>query len=305
MKYDVGTFTYGVELEYADVKFGTPLPDGCQWNQMDNTMVNSDGIANDPFGKLWEFGGEINTKPTSTVEEQVEIIKQINSNLEQSGYPAHINYRNNLHVHVRVPGLNTNLEDCKRLMQYNLDNAKSAFSLIESVPKPVKGQMSKDAYVGAMKRYHRRFRSHQFMMPKSRIDAIMNSKSVQEFFEEHAPLTDKGRMWFFSPREGINLRQMWEVTHTIEFRHFPGTINMVEMESCIRWCREYLNAALNTGETPNEIIANSTKPFVFPKFAEYNHDLECGYQLTNFAHNSRSVVAERLKRYKETGILSA
>ena len=45
------------------------------WNDKDNTIVNSNGVANDPLGKLCKYGGEINTKPTSTVEEQVEIIR--------------------------------------------------------------------------------------------------------------------------------------------------------------------------------------------------------------------------------------
>ncbi|MEN6369497.1 MAG: hypothetical protein ABFD77_07360, partial [Thermotogota bacterium] len=65
-RYDTDSFTYGVELEYADVKFGNPLPNGCAWNTKDNTIVNSNGIANDPLGKLWLFGGEINTRPTDT-----------------------------------------------------------------------------------------------------------------------------------------------------------------------------------------------------------------------------------------------
>jgi hypothetical protein len=304
MKYNPSDFTYGVELEYADVKFGTPLPEGCAWNTKDNTIVNSTGIANDPQGKLWEFGGEINTRPTSTVEEQVEVVRQINDALSASGYPAVINYRCNLHIHVRVPGLSKDLESCKKLMRYNIAHAQEAFDVIETIPVPNPSKMTKEAYDGAMKRYKRRQRSHQFMLPKSRTDAILAAKTVQEFYEEHAPLTEKGRMWFFSPREGINMRQMWEETETIEFRHFPGTTDLSEMESCIRWCREYLDNVLNDkGMTPREIYWS--QGFSFPDFKEYNYELECGYQLTNHDSNSRKDIARRIEHYKQTGRIEA
>lgn len=304
-KYDPSTFTYGVELEYADMKFGTPLPEGCAWNTKDNTIVNSNGIANDPQGKLWQFGGEINTRPTNTVEEQVFVVREILDSLRVSGYPPVINYRCNLHIHVRVPGLSQDLESCKKLLRFNMQNAQEAFGVIEHIPLPTHSEYpTKEAFDGAMKRYKRRHRSHQYMLPKSRTDAMLAATTVHEFYEEHAPLTEKGRMWFFSPREGINLRQMWEETETIEFRHFPGTIDLVEMESCIRWCREYLDNALNDGGlSPRELYMIGT-PYCFPDFAHYDYELECGYQLTNHDSNNRKDIARRIENFKKTGVIT-
>jgi hypothetical protein len=299
--YPSSEFTYGVELEYADVKFGTPLPEGCQWNQKDNTIVNSTGIANDPNGKLWEFGGEINTRPTKTISEQLQVIREINEALTESGYPPVINYRCNLHIHVRVPGLSQDLESCKKLLKYNMLYAQEAFDVIEQIPVPTRSEYPDPAaYEGALKRMKRRHRSHQYMLPKSRTDEMLAATTVKEFYEGHAPLTEKGRMWFFSPREGINLRQMWEETETIEFRHFPGTISLVEMESCIHWCATYLDNVLNDHNlTPRELFYGEL--YKFPKFGHYDYKLECGYQLTNFDSNKKADIARRIEHYKKTG----
>ena len=141
------------------------------------------------------------------------------------------------------------------------------------------------------------FRSHQYKLPKDRVAAMMGATTTQQFYEEHAPLTEKGRMWFFSPRAGINLRQMWEETNTIEFRHFPGTLNMDEMKSCLVWCREFLNAALNTNQTPDDLIAEYD--YTFPKFQPYEYETEQMYQLTNFDKNSKKVIEERLRILRE------
>jgi hypothetical protein len=294
MLYDKTSFTYGVELEYGDSHRFNELPIGAKWNDKDNTCVSTTGIANDPLGLLYEYGGEINTKPTETIEEQIQHIVEINSALQ----PAPIvNYRSNLHVHVRVPGLKDDLESCKKLLRYINEFQQQAFDIVETIPIPSKSLLEPVVYEWALKRMKRRQKSHQYKLPESRVNAMLNAKTTQEFYEEHAPLTEKGRMWFFSPRAGINLRQMWEETNTIEFRHFPGTLNMIEMESCIRWCREFLDAALNTEKTPTEIFWETS--YKFPKFQPYEFETEQIYQWTNFDAHSRKVVEKRLNALRE------
>jgi hypothetical protein len=292
--YDVNSFSFGVELEYGDSYRHSSLPSGASWNNKDNTCVSSTGIANDPTGELYAYGGEINTKPTNTISDQIFHISEINKALHP--VPV-VNYRSNLHIHVRVPGLSDNLEDCKRLLQYIDIYQQQAFDIVETIPVPNKKVLDPEVYAWALKRMKRRHKSHQYKLPEARVKAMMNAKTTQEFYEEHAPLTDKGRMWYFSPRAGINLRQMWEETNTIEFRHFPGTLDMDEMESCIRWCRGFLNAALNTNEIPNEIYSGSS--WKFPKFAEYEYETEQLYQWTNFDANNKKDIAKRLAALRE------
>jgi hypothetical protein len=293
--YDIKDFTYGVELEYGDVYRFCDLPEGAQWNDKDNTCVSSTGIANDPFGKLYSYGGEINTKPTTTIQEQIEHISEINSSLCPKPL---VNYRSNLHIHIRVPGLKDDLESCKKLLQYIERYQEQAFDIVELIPTPSKSNLSPLEYEWALKRMKRRHKSHQYKLPKNRVDAMMNATSTEEFYQEHAPLTEKGRMWYFSPRAGINLRQMWEETNTIEFRHFPGTTDMVEMESCIRWCQQFLNAALNLDDvSPREFYLE--QDWNFPKFQPFDFKAEQIYQWTNFDTNTKTEVAKRLSALRE------
>ena len=69
--------TYGAEFEFADIRRDVELPKGATWNTKDYSIVSSTGIANDPKGKLYNLGGEINTVPTDNIEEQVEILYRI------------------------------------------------------------------------------------------------------------------------------------------------------------------------------------------------------------------------------------
>lgn len=294
MNFSVKDWSYGVELEYGDCyRFGE-LPEGASWNDKDNTVVSSNGIANDPSGKLYSFGGEINTKPTDTISEQIEHIKDINKSLKPR---FAINYRSNLHIHIRVPGLKDDLEAVKKLLRYVDTYQQEAFDIVEYIPKPDPNTMTEKEYKGALKRYKRRQKSHQYKMPENRVNAMLAATTTQEFFEEHAPLTEKGRMWYFAPRAGINLRQLWEETNTIEFRHFPGTSNLNEMNSCIRWCEDFLNAALNKEDVrPMDLKDNG---YEFPKFQTYNFKMEEIYQWTNFDKNSRGVVEKRLEALRD------
>jgi hypothetical protein len=301
MTYDVKKWTYGVELEYGncDRKI-KDLPDGAKWNSLDNTCVSSTGIANDPQGKLYEFGGEINTRPTGSIEEQVEHIAKVNKFLRDNGPAPIVNYRSNLHMHIRVPGLKDDLPALKRLLKYIHTYQQQAFDIVEDIPVPDPKTMPALQFEWANKRYKRRLTSHQHKLPQKRYEAMMAATTPEEFWFEHAHKDAKGNpAWFQCPRAGINLRQLFEETNTIEFRHFPGTLNMAEMRSGLTWCREFLNLALNYDDTPpaNLLISNN---FNFPKFEPYEFETEQVYQFTNFDKNSRKVVSDRLTLLRQS-----
>jgi len=287
MTYSRKDMSCGAELEYADCYRFDKLPQGANWNNKDNTVVNSNGIANDPIGKVYQYGGEINTKPTITISEQINHIQEIINTLK---IKPSINYRCNLHIHVRVNGLKDDLESCKNLLSYIDNYQQRAFDIVEQIPFPI--STDKTEYLWELKRYKRRKKSHQYKLPSSRVKAMMNATTVEEFYQEHAPNTAKGRMWYFSPRAGINLRQMWEETNTIEFRHFPATLNMDEMRSCLEWCYIFLENALNKGEPPESLVDRFD--FKFPKFEKYNFIAEQLYQHTNFDNNSRKIATKRI-----------
>lgn len=299
MAYDIKDWTYGVELEYGNCdRTIKDLPDGAKWNSLDNTCVSSTGIANDPQGKLYKFGGEINTRPTSSVDEQVEHIAKVNKFLRENGPAPIVNYRSNLHIHIRVPGLKDDLDVLKKLLRYITTYQEQAFAIVENIPVPDRNTLPPLHYEWANKRYKRRLTSHQHTLPQKRVEAMLAATTPTEFWHEHAHKDAKGNpAWFQCPRAGINLRQLFEETNTIEFRHFPGTLKNSEMRSAISWCRDFLNLALNYDDVaPVTLLENK---YTFPQFEPYEFETEQVYQYTNFDKNSRKVVAERLEELRK------
>ena len=72
---------------------------------------------------------------------------------------------------------------------------------------------------------------------------------------------------------------------------------MDEMESCIRWCREFLNAALNLDDiSPREFYEEQT--WKFPSFQPYEFETEQIYQWTNVDTNNKTTVKSRLERLR-------
>lgn len=272
-KYKQSDFSYGVELEFSSVSILNKLPEGAVWNKQDYSIVNNNGIANDPSGKFYKFGGEINTKPTNTIEEQVQHIQDIIAILDPK---PEINYKCNLHIHIRVPGLKDDLETCKKVMKYIHDFGKQAFDIVDPLIIPTKELYpDREELEAAIKRYKRNQDSHQYLLEESKYKKIMESTNLHDFYYNHV---------LISQRPGINMRPMFDNngngTNTIEFRHFFGTLNMNEYKSCLTWCSEFLNATLNTGEEPKDIIKRNTW-MIFPKARRFDLRLQKGFEKTS------------------------
>lgn len=269
--------TFGLELEWADIDKRIPIPEHCgTWDYRDWTIVNSDGNANDPTGKTNWKGGEINTRPTSTAQEQANIVQELAQLLQPT-----VNYRCNLHVHVGIPNAVNDLDILKKLAKYFRENEKFVWSTIEPIPKPVRNAYPSDeAFKGANKRYRRRLVSHHYSIADARYEEMISATTPQQFYDAHAPLGKKGqRVWHIVPRAGMNLRSLWK-HGTIEFRHFPGTIDPEEIESAVSWCSMFVEAALITNEPAETLYAKRT--WKFPQFKKYQHALEMQYQKTKF-----------------------
>jgi hypothetical protein len=300
VNFDIKNWTYGVELEYGNCdRTIKDLPDGAKWNALDNTCVSSTGIANDPQGKLYKFGGEINTRPTTTPDEQVEHIAKVNKFLRDNGPAPIVNYRSNLHIHIRVPGLKDDLKALKQLLTYINTYQEQAFAIVENIPVPDRNTLPPLEYTWAKKRYDRRLTSHQHKLPQKRVEAMLAANTPTEFWHEHAHKDAKGNpAWFQCPRAGINLRQLFEETNTIEFRHFPGTLKAGEMRSAINWCHNFLHLALCFPDTaPVSLL--ETQKYNFPQFEPYEFETEQVYQFTNFDKNTRKQVTERLEHLRK------
>ena len=184
-------------------------------------------------------------------------------------------------------------------MTYGNTFQEQAFAIVEDIPVPDRNTLPPHEYVWHKKRYDRRLTSHQHKLPFKRVEAMLAATTPTEFWHEHAHKDAKGNpAWFQCPRAGINLRQLFEETNTIEFRHFPGTLKANEMRSAINWCRDFLNLALNEPDTMPAALLDRNK-YTFPQFEPYEFETEQVYQYTNFDKNSRKVVAERLEALRQ------
>lgn len=285
---DLKNLTFGAEYEFGDIDRTGKLPNGLSWNSKDYSIVSSTGIANDPKGLLYTKGAEINSAPTETVAEQIDFFDA----LMAANLGPQLNHRTNLHLHVRVPGLSEDLVSLKRLLAYIHKNQAEIYRAIEPVPKPhLSDYNSYEEYKGALKRYKRRLVSHQYAVPEARVRKALASDSVSEFFAAHAPCgKDNKPAWGLTTRAGVNLLQLKE-TDTVEFRHFTNTLDFHELTSCFVWVAAFIEGAFDNAPVEQLLSAYSYK---FPPFQLYNHDMEVGYQYTNFDKHSRKIVSERL-----------
>lgn len=292
MKVNHKLWTYGTELELSDLDQTRGLPKGFGWDRRDVTMVNSNGIAVDPKGISWTKGGEINTPPTKSIVSQVDAIETV---LDFFGGEATVNYRSNLHMHIRVPGLIDDLEACKKIQRY-IYPTKGFLDVIEPIPVPVESDFKTHAeFVGAMRRYNRRRCSHHTVLTDKRFRLQQEATNMDEFFRAEVPLKKDGTpQWHLAPRCAINMRQLME-TDTIEFRHFPGTLDPAEFKSCLTWCRDFLYAALTDGPDPITLFKEGN--YTFPTFGKYQHWQELCYR--NTVHDGtlkRDVIESNIKK---------
>jgi hypothetical protein len=289
---DLKNATFGCEYEFGDI-WRTELPDGLTWNEKDYSIVSSTGIANDPKGRAYTRGGEINSVPTGTVEEQLAIFELL---LKQHPEAA-INHRTNLHLHIRIPGLSEDLPTLKKLLGYIDSNQAAIYEAIEPIPQPYRGDSkSEEAHKGALKRCKRRKVSHQYKVPAARVAEAMQATTVREFFDAHSKLQADGkRAYGLTTRAGINLLQLQE-TDTVEFRHFTNTLDVRKLASCFAWVRNFIPMALENTSVP-ELL--SRYDYEFPPFLPYEHAMEIGYQYTNFDKLSRKTVTERLTAMRQ------
>jgi hypothetical protein len=293
--YKLETFTYGCELEFADVDINNPLPKGNHWNKKDYTIVNSNGIANDPLGKTCKFGGEINTKPTNTIKKQIKVIENVLSCLDPK--PV-INYKCNLHIHLGVPDLIKDLESMKKIYFYANTMDRKIFNIIDPIEKPSRLYFPKEEdYQLAKLRYRRNLVSHRQKPNLKTYLKVMASSTPQEFHDNHAINGENGELlWNATPRDAVNLRQLWE-TNTVEFRHFFGTLDLWEIESCFIWCSEFLNLALNSPNIPPIDILKRHPNLKFPKPKRFDPRLQRGFDFTNVAHRNREEAVKNIEKW--------
>lgn len=292
---EVCGLSYGAELELSDWPRCDALPRlDMGIDQRDVTMVNSNGVAVDPRGILWPLGGEIQTAPTYEAEGQAQQLEEIMRKWPETT----VNYRSNLHVHVRVPGLREHLPSLKRVQLFVHEWMPQLLPIIEPLPRPVNDYKTKEEYAGALRRWRRRRVSHQKLMLSERLRFQQEATSPEDFRDrEYRDFRTRALHPAIHPRLCVNLRQLWE-TDTIEFRHFPGTTDPDELLAAVEWCREFVFMALGGSEQDPRMVARRYAPRL-PRFQRYDHWLETGYEATSIKFWPRAELPARIEAWLE------
>ena len=242
MKYDTEDFTYGYEIEWGDIDRRISIPEELgAWEYAETDIVNIHEpyrlVACDPLGLEPPYGGEINTKPTRTWEEQVDRIMQIHDLFVDAGNQPSASCVNHGHLHVFVPGLKDDIDALKRLTAFIKANQKDTIEACYQFRdgggmKSAKGATTYLKFDGGRE------------MPDYMCDNIANlATDFDSFIKMHAAGKDgvsMGRPF----RYAINMYCM-KHTGTIEFRCFRSTTDRKQIEDQFKFATAFIDAALN------------------------------------------------------------
>jgi hypothetical protein len=273
--------TYGAELELPDVDTTIDLPSNIgKWDMKDFTIVNSNGLANDPYKKYITIGSEVNMTPTDTVDGLINNITELYSLVDTK-----TNHKSNLHIHVGVDGLAEDYESMHKLIDYTFRYGGYVMSKVDQFPAAITDRMEE--------RLKHLKASHQYEYPKSYQARILAGTTVKEVGDAHQPIRkrDGKRLTHLIRRCGINVRSMFD-RGTVEFRHWFGTDSIDQYRDAVEWCELYVDNAIGEQKHPDELLAK--KDWNFPKMAQWDEKLQEQWEYTNLDKNKRMVVKQRL-----------
>lgn len=286
MNYNKQTFTYGYEIEWGDIDRRLEVPAHLgKWEYAETDVVNLhepfNNVACDPLGTHPHMGGEINTTPTATWQEQVDRVMELHDFFVANGNTPTAGCVNHGHLHVYVPELKNDVDALKRLIAYvkenQADTIDACYGYYDS--QYMKGSKNAKTYL----KY-----DGGRVMPDYMCDNIINlATDFNHFIKLHAAGKDgvsMGRPF----RYAINTYCM-KHTGTIEFRCFRSSTKREEIESQFKFAERFIDAALNGGPSVREILANDDykfPPFYFDKL-EYD-----GWEATKYDKERGTKVRE-------------
>jgi len=276
MKYPTENYTWGYEIEWGDIDRNISIPEELgNWEYAETDIVNIHDpfkfVACDPLGQEPHMGGEVNTKPTATWEEQVDRIMQIHDMFVQHGNKPSASCVNHGHLHVFVPGLKDDLESLKKLVAYIKENQND---VIENCYQFYDAPQMKSCKGAKM---YLKFDGGR-AMPDYMCDNITNlATDFDHFIKLHAAGKDgvsMGRPF----RYAINTYCM-KHTGTIEFRCFRSTTKREEIVDQFKFAEKFVHAALNDGPSVKEILEDN---YNFPPFV-WNLNEYVGWEKTKYS----------------------
>jgi len=273
--YDKNNFTYGFELEIGDVPRDIKIPKELgEWEYSERDVINLRNpyklICCDPLGKDPPYGGEINTKPTKTINEQINKILSIIEFFKENGYSPTTNCVSHNHIHIHVPKLVSDIKSLKLLTQYIKENQSYTVKKIyDFKPFPEIKQTGTT--------YYFKFDGGR-LMPNWMCNNIINmSQSFEDYIRLHSCGKD-GKARARPLRYAVNTYCLKHIK-TVEFRFFRHSFNEEHLRSSFEFVKLFMDSALNKGPSVKTILNNNK--FSFPKFI-YNHEQCLAWKKTKY-----------------------
>lgn len=287
-------FSYGCELEWSDVDRRVDIPAELgSWegpkiagyymgSEIDivNTKGKWKGVGTDPLCMTCQVGGEIHTQPSRFIETQLFRVMRI-----LDLFPvANAACPNHGHIHVGVPGLLQDLELLKNVFRYTRINQENLIAACCGYTQEDAKEIESSDLMDWVKQYL--LVGDGKHITEELFDRVEKAESVAQVLKalETVPCEDwewvSGKVTETpgSHRTAVNLFNLTK-GETIEFRIFRSTTNPVELWSCLKFVRRYMEEALKGAEGKKVYYILQEGKFKFPKL-NFNYGLAKGWQST-------------------------
>lgn len=254
------SFTFGCELEWGDIDRKLTLPNHLgKWEYSETDIVNlrnpSWGVACDPLGKEPHFGGEINTVPSHTINEQVQKIVELKEFFKENSSEESASMVSHTHIHIHVPGLIEDPVALKKLADYVFKNQQEMVQFC--------GKFCDSPEITKAKaKMYLKLDGGRLLPEYMYKNIIEHTTDIDSFLKMHCAGKDAvsmGRPF----RYGINMYSL-KHTKTVEFRMFRSTVDPEQIRDIFEICTQFLDAALNDGPDFSKIM--ESRPWNLPKF---------------------------------------
>lgn len=302
-KYDIKTFTFGIDAEVNDVDKSGPLPEGWSWSYSESECGNRDGKASWPLKDQYEGdlpisnrGGEVNTAVYNSPEELGDAWDQMIAMQEAHiGHEISVSGRSGGHVHVGVEGLTEDRDGMKRLFWWATNNwvditktNPPAFNIDKETcdPKLFKYMMGACCSV----------------LRDANLERALAADTARGVIDGQANQTKDNKPSWMMQRPGLNttrLRGKGGKHPTIENRSNWGTRQGKQMANVALFTAMCIETALNEPhKTIHDVIA-MRDDWDFPPMPHNDQVMEDNFRKYNYANGSE-ITKELLKEIKET-----
>lgn len=263
---DPNNWTWGYELELGDIPRDVPLPEHLgEWEFCENEILNLrhpyQGIANDPYGKNPPMGGEINVKPTYTKEQLLSRLVEIFDYFRGLGHEPTVALLQAGHTHVRIRGLDEDIEALKHWTSYVLKNQKD-------FARHLHGFRKTSGMTGTIAT---KMKGPSRPMPEWMGENIIkNATDFDSFIEYHMRGRD-GKTVVRPTRYTINTYNM-KHTRTIEFRAPRASVDPVQLGDTFEFISNIIQAAFTDGRSVDSIYRSRKWNFAPFRFSQEHWD---------------------------------